>query len=388
MSQGNPGHLGVDLYSHAPGHSLITGDGSKMRTYAGTSDTSAAYVSTKGARTYMSQCGTVVGCLLIALLPSLLFPQTSVWKDPSPHQVRFVTVDKDVKLEVLDWGGSGTPIVLLAGGGDTAHVFDDFAPKLQSVTHLHVYAITRRGFGASSYEATNDPADRLGEDVLSVIESLKLDRPILAGHSIAGAEMSWIANNHADRVAGLVYLEAGYSYAFDDGHGASVMDMMALHAPQPPPPAPRDLADFGALDNYDKRVNGFRSPESELRQERQLTPTGAVGEYRNLPGGPLLMQLLTHPNRYSHIPVPSLFIFGNPHTLGTWVDHSTDAAVRDAAKAYSTALATLTERQEHAVKSGLPTAHVITISRANHYIYFSNEHEVLRDMRAFISTLH
>ena len=49
------------------------------------------------------------------------------WHDPSRHQVQFVTVEDNVKLEVLDWGGSGRPIVLLAGSGNTAHVFDDFA---------------------------------------------------------------------------------------------------------------------------------------------------------------------------------------------------------------------------------------------------------------------
>jgi hypothetical protein len=33
-----------------------------------------------------------------------------------------VEVDRNVKLEVLDWGGSNGPLVLRAGGGDTAHV--------------------------------------------------------------------------------------------------------------------------------------------------------------------------------------------------------------------------------------------------------------------------
>ena len=290
-------------------------------------------------------------------------------------------------LEVLDWGGRGRPIVLLAGGGDTAHVFDDFAPKLQSFTRHHVYAITRRGFGASGYEATNDPADRLGEDVVAVIESLKMKRPILAGHSIAGAEMSWIANNHPERVAGLIYIEAGYSYAFDDGNGASVMEMMALHAPQPPPPGPNDLASFGALDNYYERVNGFRFPESELRQQRELAPNGTVGEYRNSLGGDILMRLLTHPNRYSRISVPALFLFANPHSSGIWVDHDTDPAVRTAANAYSIALSALTEKQENSVKKGVPNSHVVTISGANHYIYLSDEDSVLTEMRPFISTL-
>ena len=29
--------------------------------------------------------------------------QTPAWQDPSKHQVQFVTVEKDVRLEVLDW---------------------------------------------------------------------------------------------------------------------------------------------------------------------------------------------------------------------------------------------------------------------------------------------
>lgn len=308
-------------------------------------------------------------------------------KSPSPRHVLFVTVERGVKLEVLDWGGRGRPIILLAGGGDTAHVFDDFAPKLRSLTHLHVYAITRRGFGASGYQPANDPADRLGQDVLAVIDSLKLKRPILAGHSIAGAEMSWVANNDPQRIAGLVFLESGYSYAFDDGSGSNAMDMMALHAPQPPPPSTSDLASFAALATYYERVNGFRFPQSELEQQRESAPNGAVGEYRNFPGGTMLMQLLTHPNKYTRIPVPALFIFANPHSLGAWVDNSTDPAVRAAATSYSTALSALVEKQKSAVKSGLPAVQVLTIPHANHYVYLSNEEAVLMAMRAFIFSL-
>src|SRR6201999_3601876 len=57
--------------------------------------------------------------------------EQTAWKtDVSPHTVQFVTVDKDVKLEVLDWGGTGRPLVLLTGLGNNAHVFDTFAQKL------------------------------------------------------------------------------------------------------------------------------------------------------------------------------------------------------------------------------------------------------------------
>lgn len=88
----------------------------------------------------------------------------------------------------LLWGGSGPPLVFLAGLGDAAHIFDNFAPKL--INDYHVYGITRRGFGASSVPVSGYSADRLGDDVLAVLDFLKLNRPILAGHSIAGEELS------------------------------------------------------------------------------------------------------------------------------------------------------------------------------------------------------
>src|SRR5215208_6448256 len=68
--------------------------------------------------------------------------------DDAGHKVTFVTVEPGVELEVLDWGGTGETLVLLAGGGDTAHVYDQFAH--QFTDRFHVVGITRRGFGRSS----------------------------------------------------------------------------------------------------------------------------------------------------------------------------------------------------------------------------------------------
>src|SRR5579862_5028218 len=157
------------------------------------------------------------------LAGALLAPQSgagqSEWRDPSPHTVQFVAVDENIRLEVLDWGGSGTvnprSLVLLAGLGNTAHVFDDFAPKL-TAAGFHVYGITRRGYGASSAPEFGYSADRLGDDVLAVIDALKLERPVLAGNGLAGEELSSVGARHPEKVAGLIYLDAAYSYAFFD----------------------------------------------------------------------------------------------------------------------------------------------------------------------------
>jgi pimeloyl-ACP methyl ester carboxylesterase len=288
-------------------------------------------------------------------------------------------------LEVLDWGGSGRPIVLIAGGGNTAHVFDDFAPRLTD--HYRVYGITRRGFGASGYSATDNPADRLGDDVAAVIDALNLKKPILVGHSIGGVELSSLANSHPSRVAGLVYLDAAYSYAFDNGTGANAMEMQKLQGPQPPPPGPMDLASFSALQKYYVRVNGFLFPEAELRAQRESTPDGGVGKQRVLPGTALFMPLMTGTKKFTAIPVPALVIFANPHSQGIWVDENTDPSVQTAAKTYSTALEVLTERQEESVEKGVPAAHVITLPGANHYVFLSNEAEVLKDINLFVASL-
>lgn len=87
-------------------------------------------------------------------------------------KIQFVTVEPAVKLEVLDWGGSGRELVVLAGLGRDAHAFKKFAPKLAE--QYHVYGITRRGYGASDMPAVaadNYSADRLADDVLAIMDA-------------------------------------------------------------------------------------------------------------------------------------------------------------------------------------------------------------------------
>jgi pimeloyl-ACP methyl ester carboxylesterase len=175
----------------------------------------------------MTLRGTILVCLAAASCVGQTAPQDSSWHDPSPHSVQFVTVEEKVRLEVLDWGGKGQSVVLLAGLGNTAHVFDNFAPKL--TTMYHVYGITRRGYGASSAPDFGYSADRLGDDVLAVIDALKLERPVLAGNSLAGEELSSVGSRHPEKVAGLIYLDAAYAYAYyDRTRGDLFFDLLDL----------------------------------------------------------------------------------------------------------------------------------------------------------------
>ena len=311
-------------------------------------------------------------------------PETA-WKDPSPHAMQFVTVDnianKPVNLEVLDWGGSGRPLVLLAGLGNTAHIFDKFAPKLTAT--YHVYGITRRGFGASgapSPSAAAYSADRLGDDVLAVLEALKLSRPVLAGHSLAGEELSSVGSRHPERVAGLIYLDAGYSYAYyDRSRGDLGIDLADLQKkleqlqPGKGPGDPRHLIE----ELLATTLPGF---ERDLKEMQKNLPSAPSAQPAPAQVPPITQAIMTGMQKYTDIRVPVLAIFAVPHATGQPLD---DAA-RAAADAHDEAT---TGVQAKAFESGVPSARVVRLPHANHYVFLSNEADVLREMNDFLGGL-
>ncbi len=95
------------------------------------------------------------------------------------QQAQFVDVGDGVKLEVLDWGGTGRPVILLAGSGNTAHVYEDFAPKLTDISH--VYGITRRGYGMSGKPERGYSVPELAEEVWRVVQALQVSKPVVIG---------------------------------------------------------------------------------------------------------------------------------------------------------------------------------------------------------------
>ena len=66
---------------------------------------------------------------------------------------------------------------------------------------------------------------------------------------------------------------------------------------------------------------------------------------------------------------------------------SADPKVREAAKSFWATQDALTTRQAKAFEGGVPTAHVVRLSGADHYVYLSNEGDVLWEMKSFFSTL-
>lgn len=300
--------------------------------------------------------------------------------DLSPHTVQMVSVEKDVSLEVLDWGGGGRPLVLLTGLGDTAHVFDEFAAKL--TVSYHVYGITRRGRGASSApepNATNYTADRLGEDVLAAINALHLDKPVIAGHSIAGEELSYIGSHHPEKVAGLIYLEAGFPYAlYDQANGELELDAIELRNQL------RQFIDGYSLEpvkDCDSIIADLERVEKEVKEQEQdtgsLPPTPVSPRMT-----PDLFAIMEGRERFTTIRAPALVIFADgDNPVSGDSRQSSGQAMRQ------TLMKRNKEQQYAAFARQVPSAHVVRIPHATHYVFRSNEADVLREMNTFIATL-
>ena len=306
--------------------------------------------------------------------------QSNTWHEASVHTVHFVAVEKNVQLEILDWGGNGRSIVLLAGGGNTAHVFDDFAPKL--ATRFHVYGITRRGFGASQYSPIEN-VDRLAKDILAVLDSMKIVKPVLVGHSIAGAELSAVANISQDRISALIYLEAGYPYAYDNGQSPPMRAFMELGGPQQPFPSKKDLTSFKDLQAWDLKTYGVQKPEAEFRQTWDSTAQGEPTHPRDSPGYAIFSTILNDPEKFDKLPLRSLVFFAIPHTREAWMTRSTDESIRKQADVYFSKIDSLATRQANSFEKGVASAKVLRL-RGMHYIFLSNGPEVLNAIRQFL----
>ena len=328
--------------------------------------------------------------LLSTVLTATLHAQEPVaWRDPSIHRVRLVTVEKGVELEVLDWGGSGRPVVLLAGSGNTAHVFDDFAPKLTDC--CHVYGITRRGYGASSQPPSGYDEQRRADDVLHVLDSLSIDAPVLVGHSMAGGELTTLGNQHSKRLAGLVYLDAlGDPKDFPSGDPA-YMELfnrlpVSMRGPSSPP-SEQEASSFTAYRAWQMRNERFAFPESELRNTHVTNPDGTMGRFKAPDRIYGAIAAGGKRRDYSHIRVPVLALFEYPSPTGGPEYQPKNEEERAAIEAFSSATAAYVDRWVNNVTSGVPGARFVDLPRAGHYVFLTREAEVLRELRRFVAGL-
>ena len=317
-----------------------------------------------GARPGSAEAQTGLG--YIAPLPHRQVPDDG-WRDPAPHRAFGVNVAPGVRIHVLDFGGSGTPLVFLSGIGNNAHVFDDFGQRFTKQNR--VIALTRRGFGESSHPDSGYDQATLAADVIAVLDSMGIGRAVLAGHSIGGYEITHIAAKYPDRVVGLIYLDAGSDPVSADSirraHEAGPASPEALpRAPARANPPPLDADSASPKAAWAYRVRNGLTDNTESAVRAAYFYEGFNPYLAN--NSPFPAKMLAEIRRggatpFAKVKAPAIFIMAG----------ASSAIIR--------------AQREYIVRE-LKGSRMVTIPAARHLIFFSHPDEVERIMKEFLAT--
>lgn len=305
--------------------------------------------------------------------------------DTSPHRSDFVNVN-GIRLHYLDWGGDGPVLLFLAGLGTTAHIFDQFAPRF--IDKFHVLALTRRGHGESDYPDTGYDLDTLIEDIRHFLDALKIEHAILAGHSMAGIELSHFAVVYPQRVLKLVYLDAAYdrtSPAFK-----------AMQAKNPlsgiQPPDAND--DHYNLEDYiaaNKRASPALAAiwnevmEVEVRQSVTINPEGKIVDKMSDAIGAALHETIVHyAPEDTQIRAPVLSFFALTEGAAHLADFMSVEQQAQVIEFFETVRAPWLRAWIEEYRRRVPHARVIEIPNGHHMCFIQQADIVAEEMRRFV----
>lgn len=112
-------------------------------------------------------------------------------------------VRDDAELSVRDWGGDGTPMVLIHGLGANQREWDAAGVKL--ARQFRIITFDQRGHGASSRSGDYSWKTRV-DDLVALVAEMALHDVTLVGHSL-GAGVALEAANRIDDCRGLAMID-------------------------------------------------------------------------------------------------------------------------------------------------------------------------------------
>ncbi|HEX4964150.1 MAG TPA: alpha/beta hydrolase [Thermoanaerobaculia bacterium] len=323
----------------------------------------------------------ILGIVFIAFVVAFTLRHVLAVHDPSPHRSGGV-IAHDVPIDYLDWGGHGTALVFIPGFGNTAHVFDDFAPRF--VPQFRVVGITRVGFGKSEPPTSGyDLVSRIGQ-IRAVLDSLGITRAVLIGHSLGGDELTAFAGTYPAQTLGLVYLDAAYDHvkAFE------LEKFLEQYAYTAPKRTSADLAGANAYQGLLERERGVRFPIGEVLATRRFDWTGAVVGNRTPARVFDAIVAAVQPPDYIRVRAPALALYSDWETAADifpWLRANPTRNARITAELRKKILpqqAAARARFSREVKG----AQVVAFP-AHHYDFLSHPDEVERRIRAFLAAL-
>jgi len=319
---------------------------------------------------------------LAAVSPASAQVSENVCEDSSGHATMIVSLQNDIDIEVLDWGGEGSPLIFLTGFGNTAHVYDEFAQFFSP--EFRVIAITRRGFGASSKPESGYGSVERSGDILGVMDSMRLRSATFAGHSLAGDELSYLGANHSDRVNGLIYLDA-YDYGDEK--------LVEFESQVPPEVYSFDTStsrDSLSVYHYQAQQvysSGLHFPLTEICAQwkrddngKLLSSTGEPQRY--------FEEDFTHEAEFEKIEAPVLGIFASHSSIlredqRNSLTHEAQQRIADSERVMHHLIA----EQIHRFQTRLSHRRVERIPDSNHYVFISNTRETVDLMMEFLASI-
>ena len=322
------------------------------------------------------------------MLIDVMASQQGSGRSASPIVPKERFFDSDgASLHYLDWGGAGKPLVLLAGLGDTAHLYGGLAPRLAG--RFRVAGLTRRGHGRSGRPESGYDLDTFVQDIRRFLDTLDIERSILVGHSFAGLEMPHFAIQYPHRVEAIVYLDALFPRLDPepDLSGDPIWSVITTGGP-----AAEDLASREAYLAYYKRArpawarNWCAAIEADLMEKIAIKKDGQLTFHHD-------DELMNHIYRevwparnpdYGRVEASMLAIVpdGDYHQ-GVPLDATED--LRLAADRYwqETLLPWLRQRTA-TFHQAAPTARVVELDSPYHHIYIAEEDRTLQAINDFV----
>jgi pimeloyl-ACP methyl ester carboxylesterase len=140
----------------------------------------------------------VIVVLALCAAPSSAAPQTPAgWTDG-------YVMANGIRIHYLRTGGNKPVLVMAHGSSDDALCWVNLAREFQD--QYDIVMFDARGHGLSDPPTSTDAPDVQVEDLAGLIRELKLDRPILMGHSMGSSSVARFAAKYPD-VARAVILE-------------------------------------------------------------------------------------------------------------------------------------------------------------------------------------
>jgi pimeloyl-ACP methyl ester carboxylesterase len=116
-------------------------------------------------------------------------------------QRHFLTVN-NMRLAYLDFGGAGTPLLLIHGLMVSGAMYEPVLPAL--AMHHHLIVPDLRGHGRSSALPGPYRVEQLVHDLVQLLDDLQIDAVNVLGYSQGGAVAQQFAHDYPKRVRGLV----------------------------------------------------------------------------------------------------------------------------------------------------------------------------------------